>query len=174
MTKIIADHNHSPNTGLLDLHDYIESGIIESYLLGLASADEAALFERMRNLYPELNTEIVAAEYKLQKLMQEDGVTPPAKVWNKISERLTPHHHESYYSRAGKQDTAADPFTYVLQPRNNTITVSIWWRCAFIALVVVIMALIASTVYFYQQFRTVEERLMHLHPASTQQPARTH
>lgn len=158
----------------MDLHDYIESGIIESYLLGLASADEAELFDRMRSLYPELNTEIAATEYKIQKLMQADGVTPPAKVWNKLSERIKPHHQDGYYSRTGGRSETADPFTYVLQPRNNTITVSIWWRCAFIALVVVVMALLASTVYFYQQFRSVEERLMRLYPTSIEQPSPVH
>lgn len=152
----------------MDLNDYIESGIIESYLLGLASVEETELFERMRSLYPELNTEISAAEYRLQKVMEEEGVTPPAKVWNKIAERLTPHGRGGYYSRAGKQQTAAEPLTYVLQPRNNTITVSIWWRCAVIGMVLVIMALVASTVYFYQQFRNMEERLMRLYPTHTE------
>jgi hypothetical protein len=152
----------------LNLNDYIESGIIESYLLGLASVEEGELFERMRSLYPELNTEISAAEYRLQKVMEEGGVTPPATVWNKIAERLTPHGREGRYSRAGRQHTAAQPLTYVLQPRNNTITVSIWWRCAVIGMMLIIMALVASTVYFYQQFRNMEDRLMRLYPTHTE------
>jgi hypothetical protein len=158
----------------LDLHDYIESGIIESYLLGLASADEVELFERMRSLYPDLNTEIAATEYQLQKLMQEDGITPPAKVWNKIAARLSHNDNGGYYSSPGGRSKPASPFTYVLHPRNNTITVSIWWRCAFIALVVTVMALVASTVYFYQQFRNMEERLMHLYPTHHEQPFPAH
>ncbi|PWV53723.1 hypothetical protein [Chitinophaga sp. S165] len=155
----------------MDLNDYIESGIIESYLLGLASAEESELFEHMRSLYPELNTEIAATEYRLQKVMEEDGVTPPAKVWNKISERLAPHGRGGYYSRAGRQQTESP--TYILQPRNNTITVSIWWRCTVIAMMLLIMGLIASTVYFYQQFRNMEERLMRLYPAHTEMPSPT-
>jgi len=151
----------------LELHDYIESGIIESYLLGLASDAEAELFEHMRSLYPELNTEISAAEYRLQKVMEDGGVTPPAIVWNKIAGRLTPHGGNGYYSRAGRQQTDG-PQTYVLQPRNNTITVSIWWRCTVIAMMVIIMALVASTIYFYQQFRNMEERLMRLYPTHTE------
>jgi anti-sigma-K factor RskA len=151
----------------LDLNDYIESGIIESYLLGLASAEESELFEHMRSLYPELNTEIAATEYRLQKVIDEDGVTPPAKVWNKISERLAPHGRGGYYSRAGGQQAEASQ-TYVLQPRSNTITVSIWWRCTVIAMILLIMGLVASTVYFYQQFRRMEERLMRLYPTHTE------
>lgn len=152
----------------MDLNDYIESGIIESYLLGLASDEEAGLFEHMRNLYPELNTEISAAEYRLQKVMEE-GVTPPAIVWNRIAGQLTPHGQNGDYSRAGRQQ-ADGPQTYILQPRNNTITVSIWWRCIVIAMMVIIMALVASTIYFYQQFRNMEERLMRLYPIHTEIP----
>ncbi|WP_188133696.1 hypothetical protein [Chitinophaga sp. CF418] len=121
----------------------------------------------MRNLYPELNTEISAAEYRLQKVMDDGGITPPAIVWNKIAERLTSHGRDGYYSGAGRQQTGG-PYTYVLQPRNNTITVSIWWRCTVIAMMVIIMALVASTIYFYQQFRNMEERLMRLYPTHTE------
>lgn len=152
----------------MDLNDYIESGIIESYLLGIASTDEAALFEHMRSLYPELNTEIAATEYRLQKVMEEGGVTPPDKVWNKIVGRLTPHKQDGYYSRAGREEKTEESPTYILQPRNNTITVSIWWRCTVIAMMLIIMALVASTIYFYQQFRNIEERLMRLYPTHTQ------
>lgn len=158
----------------MDLHDYIESGIIESYVLGLASTEEVQLLDRMRSLYPELNAEIATTEYKLQKLMQEGGVTPPAKVWNKIAERIAPHNRDGYDARAGKQRGADGPFTYVLQPRNNTITVSIWWRCGFIALVVIVMALLASSIYFYQQFRNMEERLLRLYPAAVERPSPAH
>lgn len=151
----------------MDLHDYIESGIIETYLLGLASDEEAELFEHMRSLYPELNTEISATEFRLQKVMDDGGITPPAIVWNKIARHLTAHGRESYYSKAGRQETEG-PQTYILQPRNNTITVSIWWRCTVIAMMVLIMALVASTIYFYQQFRNMEERLMRLYPTHTE------
>jgi len=151
----------------LDLHDYIESGIIETYLLGLASDEEAELFEHMRSLYPELNTEISATEFRLQKVMDDGGITPPAIVWNKIARHLTPHGRDSYYSKAGRQQTEG-PQTYILQPRNNTITVSIWWRCTVIAMMLLIMALVASTIYFYQQFRNMEERLMRLYPTHTE------
>lgn len=151
----------------MDLQEYIESGIIETYLLGLASDEEAELFVRMLGLYPELSTEIATTEYRLQKVMEEDGIEPPAVVWNRIAGQLTPHGRYNYYSRAGRQQEPANA-TYVLQPRSNTITVSTWWRCTVIAMMIIIMGLIASTVYFYQQFRSMEERVMRLYPNHTE------
>lgn len=149
---------------LLELQDYIDSGIVESYLLGLASAEEIALFERMRYIYPELETEISMAEYRLQKVIEEGGITPPARVWNKIAARIT-------WERPSRQ--APDDLTYVLQPRNYTMTVSIWWRCAIIAMGMIIIGLLATTIYFFNRYHQLEERVMHMLPA-TEQVQQTH
>lgn len=147
---------------LLDLQDYIDSGIIESYLLGLASGEESALFERMRYIYPELETEISMAEYRLQKVIEEDSVTPPAIVWNKVAARIS----WDRPSRGSGQES--DNPTYVLQPRNYTMTVSIWWRCAIIAMGMIIIALIATTIYFFNRYHQLEERMIRMLPASEQ------
>ncbi|SFE71903.1 hypothetical protein SAMN05518672_109174 [Chitinophaga sp. CF118] len=143
----------------MDLDDYIESGIIESYLLGLATRDEVVMFERMRNIYPQLNGEIATVEYKLQKIGEEGGMAPPAQVWNRIAERIQ---WEDITSRK----PAPNGFTYVLQPQNDGKTTSIWWRCVFIMLCILVVALMASNVYFYQKYSRLEQRLLHLHPLS--------
>lgn len=136
---------------LLDLQDYIDSGIIESYLLGLASVEEEVLLERMRYIYPELETEIAMAEYRLQRITEEGGITPPAKVWNKIAAQIS-------WERPKKR-VSENP-TYILQPRNYTMTVSIWWRCAVIAMGMTIIALTATTIYFYNRFHQMEDRFL--------------
>ncbi|WPQ64373.1 hypothetical protein SIO70_05770 [Chitinophaga sancti] len=123
-------------------------------MLGLASVEEEALLERMRYIYPELETEIAMAEYRLQRVTEEGGVTPPAKVWNKITARIS-------WERLprGKRPSPENP-TYILQPRNYTMTVSIWWRCAVIAMGMIIIALTATTIYFYNRFHQMEDRFL--------------
>ncbi|SEW12566.1 hypothetical protein SAMN05428988_2293 [Chitinophaga sp. YR573] len=145
----------------MDLEDYIESGIIESYLLGLATRDEVVMFERMRNIYPQLNGEIATMEYKLQRLGEEGGIAPPAQVWNRIAERI------QWEEPPTKTDTKQKQgHTYIIQAQKRTMTISIWWRCAFIALCVIIMALIASTFYFYQKYSQLEQHLLQIYPTS--------
>lgn len=146
----------------MDLEDYIESGIIESYLLGLATSDEVVTFERMRNIYPQLNREVATMEYKLQKLGEEGSIAPPAQVWKRIAERI--QWEEKPAIRHTKTQTG--PHTYILQAQSRTITISSWWRCVFIALCVVVVALVASTVYFYLKYSQLEQRLLHLYPVS--------
>jgi anti-sigma-K factor RskA len=147
----------------LDLEDYIESGIIESYLLGLATRDEVVMFERMRNIYPQLNGEIATMEYKLQRLGEEGGIAPPAQVWNRIAERIQ---WEGTAIKTGSKQTQNQGHTYIIQAQNRTMTISIWWRCAFIALCVIVMALMASTFYFYQKYSQLERHLLQLSPIS--------
>lgn len=145
----------------MDLEDYIESGIIESYLLGLATRDEVVMFERMRNIYPQLNGEIATMEYKLQRLGEEGGIAPPAQVWNRIAERIQ---WEEPSTKTGTKQKQGH--TYIIQAQNRTMTVNIWWRCAFIALCVIIMALMASTFYFYQKYSQLEQHLLQRYPTS--------
>jgi anti-sigma-K factor RskA len=145
----------------LNLEDYIESGIIESYLLGLATRDEVVMFERMRNIYPQLNGEIATMEYKLQRLGEEGGIAPPAQVWKRIAERIQ---WEEATTKTGAKPKQGH--TYIIQAQNRTMTISIWWRCVFIALCVIIMALVASTVYFYQKCSRLEQHLLQIYPTS--------
>ena len=147
----------------MDLEDYIESGIIESYLLGLATRDEVVTFERMRNIYPQLNGEIATMEYKLQRLGEEGGIAPPAQVWNRIAEKIQ---WETAKTARTHEQRPPEGYTYIIQPQSRTMTISIWWRCAFLALCVIVMALAASTFYFYQKYSQMEQHLLHLYPTS--------
>lgn len=147
----------------MDLEDYIESGIIESYLLGLATREEVVMFERMRNIYPQLNGEIATMEYKLQKLGEEGGIAPPAQVWNRIAERIQ---WEEVTAKTGTKQKQNQGHTYIIQAQNRTMTISIWWRCAFIALCVIVMALMASSFYFYWKYSQLEQRLLQIYPTS--------
>jgi hypothetical protein len=53
----------------VDIQVYIQSGIIESYVLGLASAEEIAELEAMRLQYPEVD-EAIFRFLKCLKRMQ--------------------------------------------------------------------------------------------------------
>lgn len=118
----------------------------------------------MRLLHPQLNMETTATEKKLQHIVTQEGVTPPEVVWNKLSR---------YMNWEEANQPGKDEVTYVLQSSNNTMVVSAWWRCAFIALCVILLVLLASTVYFYRQFRQMEEQVMQSHKPAADAPRQT-
>ena len=129
-------------------------------MLGLASVDEIALLERMRYIYPELETEISIVEYKLQKIAEEGGIAPPAQVWNRIAARISWERPRGKKGNTRRQEQT----TYVIHSRNYTMTVSIWWRCAIIAMGMLIMGLLATTIYFHNRYHQLEERLLRMYP----------
>jgi anti-sigma-K factor RskA len=72
----------------VNTQEYISSGIVESYVLGLASEEERKEFEQMCNQYPEVLAARTAFELALEKQAMENAITPPADLKNKIAEKI--------------------------------------------------------------------------------------
>jgi anti-sigma-K factor RskA len=72
----------------MNIREYISSGIIESYVLGLASAEERAAFEQLCSQYPELVQARTDFETALEKKAQEFSITPGAGLKEKIINSL--------------------------------------------------------------------------------------
>jgi len=72
----------------VNVKDYIESGIIESYVMGLASEPERAEFERYCAQYPELVAARRKFEEKLEAYAAENAVPPPPEVKVKVLEAV--------------------------------------------------------------------------------------
>jgi anti-sigma-K factor RskA len=64
----------------VNVQEYISSGIIESYVMGLASEPERAEFEQNCAQYPELAAARREFEERLEKFALENAVTPPDRV----------------------------------------------------------------------------------------------
>ena len=72
----------------MNLKDYIASGIIESYVMGLASESERAEFEQMCIQHPELVAERRKFEESLEHYVSGHAVLPPSEVKVKIFEAI--------------------------------------------------------------------------------------
>lgn len=74
----------------VNIQEYISSGIIESYVLGLASAEERIEFEQMSKQYPELIEARKRFEEAIEKQARENASAPPSylkeKIWSAIQE----------------------------------------------------------------------------------------
>jgi Anti-sigma-K factor rskA len=68
----------------MNIHEYISSGIVELYVMGLCSDQEKKELENLRLEYPELNKAIVEFENSLEKNIGLHPVLPDAKTDNKI------------------------------------------------------------------------------------------
>jgi anti-sigma-K factor RskA len=74
----------------VNVQEYIQSGIVESYVLGLATPDESRAFEQFCTQYPELLAAREAFELSLEKAAFQNAVTPPASLENKVNKAIEP------------------------------------------------------------------------------------
>ncbi|RYD56298.1 MAG: hypothetical protein EOP56_13270 [Sphingobacteriales bacterium] len=72
----------------MNTKEYIESGILEAYVLGALSEGERAEVQAAMARYPEVAAEVIAIEATMGMLVQETADAPPAfmqdKIWNTL------------------------------------------------------------------------------------------
>jgi len=68
----------------VNVQDYISSGIVESYVLGLSSPEESAEFERMCVAHQEIVDARNAFEIQLEKELQQQKMDPPRELKSRI------------------------------------------------------------------------------------------
>lgn len=74
----------------MDIKEYISSGILESYILGLASQEEASILECVMKNNAEVKAAFEEAQITFEMLATSQAVAPPhdlkAKIWDKIQQ----------------------------------------------------------------------------------------
>lgn len=72
----------------MDINAYINSGIIESYVLGLLDAKESGEVEQLALQYPEIRNEINEIQQSLQSYAEVNRIEPRKElmdeIWNKL------------------------------------------------------------------------------------------
>jgi anti-sigma-K factor RskA len=72
----------------LNIQDYIQSGAIESYVLGLADDEDAAELRRLKDIHPEVAAAVDAAEKWLHDYAQAHAVPAAEEVREKFLDML--------------------------------------------------------------------------------------
>ena len=141
----------------MELDHYIQSGIIESYVLGLATSVEVDELLYMRRIYPELNREIAAVERRMEHTAFAEAVTPPERIRDRILQRID--WQEERFEKVEKERSG---YTNIyIQPKDNQfITVHKWWKLFFIMVFILSKICLASAIYFYLKDQRLQERKM--------------
>src|SRR4051812_41095449 len=72
----------------MDIKEYIQSGMIEQYVLGLATAEDVAELEQLRVQYPEINDAVLNFEKNFEAYLLANPVQPPASVKSSLETKL--------------------------------------------------------------------------------------
>ncbi|HEY4154055.1 MAG TPA: hypothetical protein VGM24_01460, partial [Puia sp.] len=72
----------------MNIQEYISSGIVESYVLGLASPEEGREFERICSEQAEVLAAREAFEKELEYHLQQSAIPPPRELKSSIFSRI--------------------------------------------------------------------------------------
>ena len=109
----------------MDLQSFLQSGILEAYVLGQVTDQERAEVERMAAAHPEVRTELEAIELALEKVALANAVPPPAGLKEKVLEEIQ-------YPYPFPSDSGAKMIAKNYRP---------WWAWAAAAIMLVAFAI---------------------------------
>lgn len=125
----------------MNIQEYISSGIVESYVLGLASAEERSEFETMCRQYPELEKARTDFELALEKAALQNAIAPPGELKEKI------------FAAIGG---SAKIVRLRPVPRRTT-----WWKYAAVASFIFLAASLYWNITLYNKSRQIKGDLDH-------------
>lgn len=139
----------------MNIKEYIESGILEAYVLGALTEGERAAVEADMVMYPELAQEIAAIEAAMQSFAEANAEEPPAhmqqQIWNAIQQQSAPQSvPEPQPAQEAKPQTKVVEFAPPVAPARPT-----WQRAAVWAAVGV--SVLTNFMLLSQRNKTKEE-----------------
>ncbi len=131
----------------MDIKEYIQSGIIESYVMGLTDPEETALIESAMRQYPEVREAVAAFERVMEQQAQARAVAPPGFLKEKIKEAI-------------REDIAVDSIAPPAAVRDSSPTgrAAIKWRYLAVAASILLALSAVLNVVFYTKSKFFERQ----------------
>jgi len=154
----------------MKVKEYIESGILESYVLGSASEEETRELLHLKKQYPEIQQALHELEVDMERIAEHMAIAPPPGVWDKIEGSINdlintpeidtlqlrehrqkePHQHDN---NNGYIDIEAET-THMRLHKN--------WKWVFAAVFVLGKIFLACAIYFYLENRQAQQQIIEL------------
>lgn len=113
----------------MNTKEYIESGMLEQYVMGTLSAQEKQEVECMSHIYPEIAAELLSVQNTMEAFAKSVSQTPPAHLREQIlgslhelatAERST--EHASVSAQSQTQNEGSSPLVLETASKNNRMT----------------------------------------------------
>jgi hypothetical protein len=154
----------------MDIQEYIESGILESYILGSASEKETRELLYFKDKYPQVRSALHELETDMEYIAGQMAVTPPPGVWDKIeasiNELATIPEYDPLKFKSPKEDNnyndlKREQFIEV-ESESNHMRVHKNWKWVFAAVFVLGKIFLICAIYFYLENRQAQQQIQDL------------
>lgn len=118
----------------MDIKDYINSGILESYVLGTTTLRETKEVECMSKIYEEIKEELEAIQSSAEAIALSKAVTPPAHLKQKVMQAIVMVDQDKPENKKENADRSPT-FVAPIKDKNTTVNYSKFMVAASIALI---------------------------------------
>ncbi|UFH56123.1 hypothetical protein [Spirosoma sp. KNUC1025] len=156
-------------------YQYLTSGVLEAYLLGLTTDEEKAELEKILTTDPEVLAQLNDLETTIEDYFQRNGVPPPPSIREKIELRISETEITRWEgvkrtdSSKKAEDSQSTESPYLQVEISDThIRVHKYWRTAFIAVFILSKVFLILGLYYYFKSASLADEVSRLKSATQQ------
>jgi hypothetical protein len=155
---------------VVKINEYIESGILESYVLGAASKEEAEELLFLKAKHPEIRDALFDLEIDLEHIAHQMAISPPPNVWLRIEDNINElkktAQPEALIVRRGSKSTDSarekeEQFISV-EGSSDQMRVHKAWRWVLLGIFILGKIFLGFAIYFYLQTKEDEREIQAL------------
>lgn len=154
----------------MKIKQYIESGVLESYVLGSASDEEIRELLQLKNQYPEINDALVEIELDMERLAQHIAIPPPPNMLARIEDGINgliaapevlPEVKEADNGYRRYDTPKGNQFIEV-ESESNHMRIHKAWRLVFAGVFVLGKIFLVGFIYYYLSNKQAQEQIQQL------------
>lgn len=153
----------------VEIRAFINSGILETYVMGIATEDEVEQVLTYKEQYPEVADAIHQIELEAEAFAMKYGIEPPAGTLEKIEDRL---HEIQFRGRTlpsvvdfdeipKSNFEAKSPYIEV-ESSSSHMRIHKAWRWVFAAVFVLGKVFLGFAIYYYLSNRQAQQQIEEL------------
>lgn len=153
----------------MNIKEYIDSGILEAYVLGAVTEAEEQEVLVLKKQYPEVRNALHELELDIEHIAGQMAIQPPPGAWDKINNNIHGLIHvpevetDRYREQPKKEQQQSPPASntqYIeVEAIGNQMRIHKVWRWVFAAVFVLGKIFLACAIYFYLENRQAQRQI---------------
>jgi len=155
---------------VVEIKEYIESGVLEAYVIGSASEQETRELLQLKKQHPEIQSALDELEVDMERIASYMAVMPPPAIWGKIDDSIndlivSPDNRvgrKINIDDTGAGNTAAEPLYINVDAQTTHMRIHKAWRWVFAAVFILGKIFLGFAIYFYLENRQAQQQIQEL------------
>ena len=153
----------------MEIKEFLESGLMETYVMGIATEQEIDQVLSLKQRYPEVEQEMMKLEYDMEVLALSLAVSPPPGILSRIEhevheiqlreqkvEKFTEPEHTT-----NREEAKKDKYIEV-ESASSHMRIHKAWRLVFAAVFILGKIFLGFAIYFYLANKQAQEQIIEL------------